>query len=78
MQPLAKCQSCHRAVTESLLSYRKGATIVRHEVFLQCDICERFACAECLQVYDIFSGYDFLCHDCARSFGSAPTGSRGH
>jgi hypothetical protein len=21
---------------------------------LQCDICERFACAECLRVYDIF------------------------
>jgi hypothetical protein len=45
---------------------------------LQCDVCERYACAECLQVYDIFSGYDFLCHECARGFGPLLPSSRGH
>jgi hypothetical protein len=45
---------------------------------LQCDVCERYACADCLQVYDIFSGYDFLCHECARGFGSLLPGRRGH
>ena len=55
------CQSCRRPATESLLSYRRGTTVVRNDTFLQCDICERYACADCLRVYDIFSGYDFLC-----------------
>lgn len=78
MQPSSTCQSCSRTATEALLSYRKGDTIVRHETLLQCDICERFACAECLCVYDIFSGYDFLCHECARGFGNPPSVDRGH
>lgn len=78
MHTQSNCQSCRRAATDHLLSYRRGATVLRHESFLQCDICERYACAECLQVYDIFSGYDFLCHDCARGFGAPPRGSRGH
>jgi len=73
----SSCQSCRRAPTESLLIYRKGSGVVRNEALLQCDICERFACAECLQVYDILSGYDFLCHECARSFSPPPHG-RGH
>ena len=30
------------------------------------------------QVYDIFSGYDFLCHECARTFEPPPPGTRGH
>src|SRR5262249_18015056 len=34
------CQSCRRPPTESLLSYRRGSTIVHDETFLQCDICE--------------------------------------
>jgi hypothetical protein len=38
---------------------------------LQCDICERYACADCLRVYDICSGYDFVCHDCARELETA-------
>jgi hypothetical protein len=50
---------------------------VHQETFLQCDICERYVCPDCLQVYDIFSGYDFLCHECARAFGPPP-GNRGH
>jgi hypothetical protein len=72
------CQSCRRPATESLLSYRRGANVVRNDSFLQCDICERYACAECLQVYDIFSGYDFLCHECAQTFQPPPPGTRGH
>jgi hypothetical protein len=52
--------------------------MVHHDAFLQCDICERFACADCLQVYDIFSGYDFLCHVCAREWAALPRGTRGH
>jgi hypothetical protein len=51
---------------------------VHQETFLQCDICERYVCPDCLQVYDIFSGYDFLCHECARAFGPPPAGQRGH
>jgi len=77
MQPPSTCQSCRRSASENLLSYRKGASVVKNEAFLQCDVCERFACADCLQVYDFFSGYDFLCHECARQFGSVPAG-RGH
>ena len=56
----------------------EGDVFVRNETFLQCDICERYACADCLQVYDIFSGYDFLCHECARTFEPPPPGTRGH
>jgi len=80
MQPPSTCQSCRRSATGSLLSYRKGpADVVRNEALLQCDVCERFACAECLQVYDIFSGYDFLCHECARQFDLAAAAPlRGH
>jgi hypothetical protein len=78
MQTTTTCQSCRRPPTESLLSYKKGTGVVHNESFLQCDICERFACADCLQVYDIFSGYDFLCHDCAKSFGAPPANTRGH
>jgi hypothetical protein len=79
MHPPSNCQSCRRPASESLLSYRRGGSVVRNEGgFLQCDICERFACADCLQVYDILSGYDFLCHQCAQEFGTPPPGSRGH
>jgi len=77
-QPPATCQSCRRSATAALLSYRKGPELVRREGLLQCDICERYACADCLQVYDILSGYDFLCHECARVFGPPPRGVRGH
>ena len=65
------CQSCRRPATENLLSYRRGSTVVRNDTFLQCDICERYACADCLKVYDICSGYDFLCDACARELESA-------
>ena len=66
MEPPASCQSCRREVTEGALDYRKGSGIVHHQGLLQCDVCERFACADCLRVYDIVSGYDFLCDHCAR------------
>ena len=72
------CQACRRNATEPLLSYRKGSTFVVNESLLQCDICERYACADCLQVYDIFSGYDFLCHECAKGFEPPPAGTRSH
>ena len=52
--------------------------MVHNDGFLQCDICERYACADCLRVYDFFSGYDFLCHECARGFEPPPPGTRGH
>jgi hypothetical protein len=78
MQPPNNCQSCRRSATETLLNYRKGTSVVKREGFLQCDVCERYACADCLQVYDIFSGYDFLCHECAKEFGTPPPGGRGH
>jgi hypothetical protein len=78
MHPSNTCQSCRRPPGEGLLSYRKGHDVVRNDAMLQCDVCERYACAECLQVYDIFSGYDFLCHECARGFGSLLPGRRGH
>jgi len=55
----------------------RGSELVRHATLLQCDVCERFACAECLEVYDILSGYDFLCHECARQL-VPPPGERGH
>ena len=72
------CQSCRRSPSEQLLQYQKGSTVVHNDGFLQCDICERYACADCLRVYDIFSGYDFLCHECARGFEPPPPGTRGH
>lgn len=78
MKPPSTCQSCSRSPTAALLSYRKGAGVVEHEGLLQCDICERFACSECLQVYDILSGYDFLCHECAKEFATAERRGRGH
>jgi hypothetical protein len=78
MQPPTTCQSCRQTATAGRLSYKRGSSWIHHEVFLQCDVCERFACAECLQVYDILSGYDFLCHECAREFGPASSSSRGH
>ena len=71
MEPPGSCQSCRQAVTESSLVYRKGNALIHNQALLQCDICERFACAECLRVYDIFSGYDFLCHVCAREIGAS-------
>jgi hypothetical protein len=77
MEPPSTCQACRRAATEGSLAYRKGRATVRQPSLLQCDICERYACADCLQVYDIFSGYDFLCHECARFFPPSP-GERGH
>ena len=78
MQPSTSCQSCSRPASERLLSYRKGDSVIHNDSFLQCDICERYLCADCLRVYDVFSGYDFLCHECARSFGAPPPGTRGH
>ena len=72
------CQSCRRPVSEPLLSYKKGTGTVHNDGFLQCDVCERYACADCLQVYDILSGYDFLCHECARAFHPPPPSTRGH
>ncbi len=81
MEPPGSCQSCRQAVTESRLEYRRGTThasrviageaVVHNAALLQCDICERYACADCLRVYDICSGYDFLCHECARELDMA-------
>jgi hypothetical protein len=71
MEPPANCQSCRRTVTEGLLDYRKGTARVPQQSLLQCDVCERYACAECLSVYDILSGYDFLCDACAREIETA-------
>ena len=72
------CQSCRRPSSDGGLSYRRGTDVVRNDALLQCDVCERYACADCLQVYDILSGYDFLCHECARGFGPLLRGARGH
>ena len=77
MLPPSTCQACHREARGPLLDYQRGATCLHRESLLQCDICERFACAECLAVYDILSGYDFVCHDCARQLGRGPS-SRDH
>jgi hypothetical protein len=71
MEPPHSCQACRRAVDESRLDYRRGDGIVHNPALLQCDVCERYACADCLRVYDILSGYDFLCHDCARELEKA-------
>jgi hypothetical protein len=78
MHPSTTCQSCRRPPSDSVLSYRRGADVVRNDAMLQCDVCERYACADCLQVYDILSGYDFLCHECARGFGPLLRRPRGH
>lgn len=77
MLPPSTCQACHREARGSRLDYMRGGTCLHRETLLQCDICERFACAECLSVYDILSGYDFVCHECARQLGRGP-GSRDH
>lgn len=63
--PSDLCQSCRRPATAATLAYRKGLRRVPHDSFLQCDICERFLCAECLEIHDIVSGDDFLCAACA-------------
>ena len=42
----ATCQACRRPASGSLLSYKKGSTVVVNESLLQCDICERYACAD--------------------------------
>ena len=78
MTPPSNCQSCRQSATAARLDYRKGSAVVHNDTFLQCDICERYACAECLEVYEIFSGYDFLCHECAQGFQQPPPGTRGH
>jgi hypothetical protein len=79
VQPADTCQACRRTATPTLLTYRKGsATVLHNEALLQCDVCERYACALCLEVYNIFSGYDFLCHICAQTFGAPPPHRRGH
>ena len=71
------CQSCRRPEADDLLRYRKAnGDVVRNERFLQCDICERHLCADCLSVYDIISGYDFLCRDCAVAFPKPAVGGR--
>jgi hypothetical protein len=77
MELPSSCQSCRGVPSASLLAYRKGSEVVSHETLLQCDMCDRFACAECLQVYEILSGYDFVCHDCAQQLLPKP-GERGH
>jgi len=71
MEPPVNCQSCRQAVIPTRLQYRRGDAVVHHTGLLQCDICERYACAECLRVYDIYSGYDFLCHQCAGELDAA-------
>jgi hypothetical protein len=78
MQPPPNCQACRQPASDRSLSYRKGSGIVHNESFLQCDVCERYVCADCLEVYDIFSGYDFLCHECAKGFAPPAPGERGH
>ncbi len=77
MSSPSSCQSCRRDAGAGPLAYRKGIEFVRRESLLQCDICERFACTDCLEIYDLLSGYDFVCHDCARELLPRP-GERGH
>jgi hypothetical protein len=77
MLPPSTCQACHQEARGARLDYRRGATCLHRETLLQCDVCERFACAFCLGVYDILSGFDFVCHDCAREMPSSPS-SRNH
>jgi len=83
MAPPFHCQACRRSAHEVVFRYRKGEEIVKHDALLQCDVCERYACGDCLEVYDILSGDDFLCHACAHAFhrpfgGPLPPGTRGH
>jgi hypothetical protein len=78
MQVHTDCQTCRRPVTAQRLTYARGSAVVHHESLLQCDVCERYACASCLQVYQIVSAYDFICHECASSFDSLPLGTGGH
>lgn len=68
--PSELCQSCHRPASPEALAYRKGDARVSHASFLQCDVCERLLCADCLQIYDILSGEDFLCSTCAAQLPS--------
>ncbi|MCL4821983.1 MAG: hypothetical protein KJ067_22885 [Vicinamibacteria bacterium] len=67
------CQACQRPASPQALAYRKGDSIVSHDSFLQCDVCERLLCADCLQIYDILSGDDFLCAACAASLAAGTT-----
>ena len=78
MEPPHSCQACLRSVDASRLVYRRGEHVLHNASLLQCDICERYACADCLRVYDILSGYDFLCHDCARELEEARIKGGGH
>jgi hypothetical protein len=78
LQPPSTCQACRRPATEGLLRYSGEARVITNDALLQCDICERFACADCLKIYDILSGYDFLCHECARAFAEPGFHRRGH
>jgi len=78
MQIHTDCQSCRRPATVQSLTYARGQAVVHHETLLQCDVCERYACAECLQVYQIVSAYDFICHECVLSFDALPLGTGGH
>ena len=78
MQPPSTCQACHKEVRGNLLDYRRGNACLHRESLLQCDICERFACADCLRVYDILSGYDFVCHECATQLEEPGGTNRGH
>jgi hypothetical protein len=66
MESPQTCQSCQRDADASRLEYRRGDRVIRNGALLQCDVCERLACADCMGVYDLLSGYDFLCRDCAR------------
>jgi len=78
MEPPGLCQTCRRPPTDDRLLYRRGDGIVHNPDLLQCDVCERFACADCLRVYQIVSGYDFVCHDCAREMETARLKGGGH
>jgi len=73
MLPPSTCQACHREASGSMLEYSRDGACLHRDTLLQCDICERFACAFCLAVYDILSGYDFVCHECARQLGRGPS-----
>jgi hypothetical protein len=68
MQPSRACQSGRLPVEPRRLRYRRGEDVVHEASLLQCDVCERFACPDCLR--DTLLGYDFLCHDCAREMES--------